>query len=152
MTKLDDGSRLKEVFDLTAGNWRTAATVALDAAHSNLATLLYADDAAGRFAWDVTGGTLCYAANLVPEISDDIVSIDRAMRWGYAWKAGPFEMLDTLGSARVVARLEANGEPVPKMLGVLRDAGAQSFYREDGSEFLGLDGAFHRVLAPVDVE
>jgi len=54
-------------------------------------------------------------------------------------------LLDALEPARVIARLEADGRPIPKMLGVLRDSGAESFYREDGSEFLGLDGAYHMV-------
>ena len=103
------------------------------------------DDASGRFAWDLMGGALCYAAGLIPEISDDIVNVDRAMRWGFAWKMGPFEMLDALGPARLAARLEADGEPVPKMLGVLRDAVGERFYRHDGAEFLGLDGAYHPV-------
>ncbi len=145
VTKRDDGSRLKEVFGFAGGGWRTAAPVALDETHSDLAALLFADDASGRFAWDLMGGALCYAAGLIPEISDDIVNVDRAMRWGFAWKMGPFEMLDALGPARLAARLEADGEPVPKMLGVLRDAVGERFYRHDGAEFLGLDGAYHPV-------
>ncbi len=67
------------------------------------------------------------------------------MRWGYAWTMGPFEFRDALEPKRVIARLEAEGRLIPKMLGVLRDAGAETFYRADGSEFLGLDGAYHPV-------
>ncbi len=145
MTKLDDGSRLKETFDLDSGAWRAVRKSAPSDAHSSCETLLFADDVQGRFAWALMGDALVYAAGLVPEIADDIVNVDRAMRWGYAWTMGPFELLDALGPAKVIARLEADGEPVPRMLGVLRDAGAESFYREDGSEFLGLDGAYHPV-------
>jgi len=145
MLKNEDGSRSKEVFDLDAGDWRPAADAELDAAHGDAASLLFADDAKGRFAWTLMGGTLCYAAGLVPEISDDIVNIDRAMRWGFAWRQGPFELLDAIGPARVVSRLEAEGTPLPKMLAVLRDAGADSFYRNDGAQFLGLNGAYHPV-------
>jgi 3-hydroxyacyl-CoA dehydrogenase len=90
------------------------------------------------------GGTLAYAADLVPEIADDIVNVDRAMRWGFNWADGPFELLDRLGPARVASRIEAAGEPVPHMLRVLRRAGAEHFYR-DGREQLGPDGAFHPV-------
>ena len=154
MLKNEDGSRRKEVFDLDSGDWRPAAEAAgtnesakatLDDAHADAAALLFADDAGGRFAWTLMGGTLCYAADLVPEISDDIVNIDRAMRWGFAWKQGPFELLDTLGPARVATRLEAEGTPLPKMLATLLGAGAATFYRHDGTEFLGIDGAYHPV-------
>jgi 3-hydroxyacyl-CoA dehydrogenase len=145
MLKNEDGARRKEVFDLDAGDWRPAADAEPDAAHGDAASLLFANDAAGQFAWTLMGGTLCYAAGLVPEISDDIVNIDRAMRWGFAWKQGPFELLDAIGPARVAERLQAEGTPLPKMLAVLQEAGADSFYRHDGAEFLGLDGAYRTV-------
>ncbi len=108
-------------------------------------SLMFEDSVEGRFVWDLMGGTLCYAADLVPQISDDVVNIDRAMRWGFAWQKGPFELLDELGPARVIARLKAEGKPVPAMLQVLEQAGADSFYRADGSEYLGRDGAWHSV-------
>ena len=68
------------------------------------------------------------------------------MRWGFAWKQGPFELVDAIGPARVAERVEAEGAPVPRMLEVLRDANADTFYRNDGTEYLGLDGAYHAVL------
>ena len=86
-----------------------------------------------------------YAAGLVPQISDDIVNIDRAMRWGFAWKRGPFELIDDLGHETVIDILEASGEPLPVMLGVARDAGASTFHTPDGVRFLGLDGLWHDV-------
>ena len=142
MKKLDDGTRKTEVFDLNAGDWRDHAPATPDAAHAGPEAMFEAD-AAGRLAWHVMGGTLLYAAGLVPEIADDIVNIDRAMRWGYAWGRGPFEMLDAVGPKRVIAKLEAEGHTLPAMLKVLADAGAESFYRADGAEYLGLDGAYH---------
>ena len=144
VTKQDDGSRLREVFDLTAEDWRDARAPA-DAGHADATALLFADDAAGGFAWELMGGALLYAAGLVPEISDDIVNIDRAMRWGFAWRQGPFEMLDALGPDRVIDRLKSEGTALPAMLQVLSVAGAASFYRADGTEFLGRDGAFAAV-------
>ena len=147
MTKLDDGSRRKEVFDLQAEDWRDAGEPDAGSLHDTAEALLFADDAAGRFAWDLMGGALAYAADLVPEISDDIVNIDRAMRWGFAWRQGPFQLLDSLGPARFAARLESEGKPLPAMLGVLRQDGAERFYRADESEFLGRDGAWHPVPA-----
>ena len=84
-----------------------------------------APGAAGDFARDLMGGVLAYAAGLVGEISDDIVNIDRAMRWGFAWKRGPFELIDDIGHDTLAAILEASGEPLPRMLRVARMPGRQ---------------------------
>lgn len=145
MREADDGGRMREVYDHHTGAWRDGGQPALSEAEQDLAGLLFSDSAVGDFAWKVMGGTLLYAADLVPEISDDIVGIDRAMRWGFAWKQGPFEMLDCLGPARVAERLDAGGHLLPAMLRILRDSGAESFYRGDGKEFLGADGSWHPV-------
>ena len=142
MQRLDDGSKLKETFDLGAGEWRPAEPVALPDPEPGI---MLRDDADGELAWGIMGETLCYAAGLVPEIADDIVNIDRAMRLGFAWRQGPFELLDALGAARLIEKLEAAGRELPAMLGVLKAAGAESFYRAGGSEFLGTDGQFHPV-------
>jgi 3-hydroxyacyl-CoA dehydrogenase len=136
----EDGSRRKETFDLATGIWRETKAVALAPEHRDAASLLFCDDAAGRLAWEVMGGTLCYAADLLPEIADDVVNVDRAMRWGFNWSKGPFELLDAVGPERVIARLERERAPLPKMLRVLRSSGAERFYRDDGRACLGLDG------------
>ena len=106
-----------------------------------------AQDACGAFARDLMGGTLLYAADLVPQIADDIVNIDRAMRWGFAWQKGPFEMLDELGPAALATDMKARGQDLPAMLAVLDQAGATGFYRDGGAEYLGRDGAWHKVPA-----
>ena len=144
-TKLDDGSRHKETFDLTTQDWRDAQAIDLEGVPSDLGEVLFEDSPAGSLAWQVFGGTLRYAADLVPEIADDVVNIDNAIRWGFNWVHGPFEMLDHLGPQRVIDKIEAEGGQVPHMLAVLRDAGAATFYRNDGAEFLGEDGSFHPV-------
>jgi 3-hydroxyacyl-CoA dehydrogenase len=69
---------------------------------ARLAKLLTFDDPAAKFAWKLTAETLAYAAALVGEIADDIVSIDRAMRWGFNWELGPFEAWDAIGVAASV--------------------------------------------------
>ena len=143
--KAADGSKTKEVFDVEANGWHPAAAVELAPRHARADTLLFSDDLEGRFAWDLMGGTLLYAAGLIPEISDDIVSIDRAMRWGFAWKKGPFELLDEVGPARVIERLRGAGQQVPRMLAALDSAHAATFYRD--GEYLGLDGVY-RSLPP----
>lgn len=141
VTKLDDGSKKKGTFDLDKGEWRDAENPALLAAHEEMGTLMFNDDAAGIFAWNLMVGTLLYAADLIPEIADDVVNIDRAMRWGFAWQKGPFEMLDALGPKKVIARLEAEGQMLPAMLHVLNDAGADTFYKD--GKYLGRDGQYH---------
>ena len=143
--KAADGSKTKEVYDITSNEWRPAAAIKLAPQHASAESLLFSDDLEGRFAWELMGGTLLYAAGLVPEISDDIVGIDRAMRWGFAWKKGPFELLDEVGPARVIERLKAGGQAVPSMLAVLEGAHAAKFYRD--GEYLGLDGAYHPMPA-----
>jgi len=145
VTKRADGAKSKETYDLTRDAWRPAETVTLAPPHDSAETLLFADDAEGRFSWDLLGGTLLYAADLIPEIADDIVNVDRAIRWGFAWKRGPFELLDAIGPAKVIARLEAEGKPLPSMLAVLKRCGSAAFYRHDGTEFLGSDGRYHAV-------
>ena len=146
MIKNDDGSKTVEAFDLIAGDWRLSEKPQLDDAHATLEGL-FVDDAQGRFSWAMTSAVLSYAADLIPEIADDIVNIDRAMRWGFAWGRGPFEMIDALGPQRMMDRPKEEGRHVPKMLQVLTDAGAQTFYRNDGAEYLGQDGNYHRTPA-----
>ena len=80
----------------------------------------------------------------MPEAADSIADIDEAMRLGYAWKWGPFELADKLGSAWLVEQLTARGMTVPKLLA---DAAGRNFYRVDGGkrQYLGLDGDYHEV-------
>ena len=103
---------------------------------------MFEDSPQGELAWQVFGGTLRYAAGLVPEIADDIVNIDRAIRWGFNWVNGPFEMLDAVGPERVIDRIRREGGTVPTMLRVLEDSGCATFYRSvDGArQHLGRDG------------
>ena len=86
-------------------------------------------------------GTLSYTAQLATEIADDITAIDAAMRLGYNWKYGPFELIDQLGAAWFCRKLEADGLPVPSLL---RVAGNRSFYRTvDGrQQYLAFDGSY----------
>ena len=92
-----------------------------------------ADDPAGRFAWEIVAGTLLYSANRIPEICDDITAIDDAMRWGYAWDLGPFELWDALGVPETVERMKADGRAIPEWVAQLAASEEPSFYlRRDG--------------------
>jgi 3-hydroxyacyl-CoA dehydrogenase len=84
---------------------------------------------AGQFGWKVISRSLAYAARRVGEISDDIVAIDEAMRWGYNWELGPFETWDALGFAETVDRMEKDGLVLPESVKKMRAAGAPGFYK-----------------------
>jgi 3-hydroxyacyl-CoA dehydrogenase len=145
MLKADDGSKSMQVYDLQNRDWRAMQPASLDASHQDIATLLFADDAEGQFAWDLMSETFLYAASLVPEISDDIVNIDRAMQWGFNWANGPFALMDLVGADKIADKLQQQGKTLPGMLKVLSDNNLSRFYEADGSQYLGLDGKYHPV-------
>ncbi len=145
VSKNEDGSKNRETYDLDTGNWRPAVVAELNADEQDFSTALFVDSLAGKFAWELMGGTLAYAADLVPDISDDIVNVDRAMRWGFNWSQGPFEMLDAIGPQKFVERLQAEGKAVPNMLAKLLESGNSYFYRDDNSEYFTVDGSYKKV-------
>lgn len=91
--------------------------------------LLSAPDKGGQFLWQLTSSILAYAALHVPEIADDVVNVDRAMRWGFAWDHGPFETWDQLGVAEIATRLEGEGREVPPLVREVMSRGDGAFYR-----------------------
>jgi len=99
-----------------------------------LRALVSLDDKAGRFLWQALSDHVVYAAHMVPEISDRIVEIDRAMRWGYANALGPFELWDALGFGATARRIEAEGRALPENVQRMLSQGAQSFYRAADAE------------------
>ncbi|MBL0386640.1 3-hydroxyacyl-CoA dehydrogenase [Tumebacillus sp. ITR2] len=109
-----------------------------------LRTLVYGQDQASLFMWNVLKRTLIYSANHASEIADDIVNIDRAMKWGFNWQTGPFETWDLLGVEKSVARMEAEGETIPELVKNLLASGKKSFYEEEAGvkSFYTLTGEF----------
>ena len=93
-----------------------------------LRALVAADDRAGRFLWPLFRDLFWYSATMVPEISDRIVEIDRAMRWGFAFGLGPFEAWDALGVRKTVERMRGEGSAIPPAVDAMLAAGAESFY------------------------
>ncbi len=88
-------------------------------------------DHAGAFLWSALSDLWTYSANRVPEISDSIVEIDRAMRLGFNWELGPFELWDAAGVESTVARMKKEGKPVAPNVEKLLAAGQQSWYADD---------------------
>ena len=143
LTRHDDGSKTMEVFDLNNDNWRQANTPSLSEDQNTLEELWEADSSNGRFVRNIMSTTLSYSAELVPEIADDIVNVDRAMRWGFGWAKGPFELIDQLGADRLAATLQQQNVNLPSMLKKLIESGEKSFYRDNGNEYFGVDGHWH---------
>lgn len=151
------GGRVKEAIDLDTGEYALPETVSiasLDAAladrKTGLRTLLSGDDKGAKFAWAMLGPTFAYAADLVGTIADTPVDIDTAMKLGYGWKFGPFELMDQLGTDWLAKRYAADGQSVPKMLAV---AAGRPFYRTDNGrlEVLGGDGKYAKLVRPEGV-
>jgi 3-hydroxyacyl-CoA dehydrogenase len=94
-----------------------------------LRTLLRSSDRAGKFLWKVFSDLFLYSAEMIPEISDRVVEIDRAMRWGYANKLGPFELWDTLGFVDVITRLETERRPLAAGVKKALSHGVFSLYK-----------------------
>jgi 3-hydroxyacyl-CoA dehydrogenase len=141
-----EAGRTKVAIDLQTGEYRPERAARLpDGVGRDLKALLSAPGKTGSYAFRVLAQTIAYAATLVPEAAETIADIDAAMRLGYAWKWGPFELADKLGTAWLAERLAAEGLTVPPLLA---DAAGKTFYRVDGGkrQFLGLDGAYHDVV------
>jgi 3-hydroxyacyl-CoA dehydrogenase len=104
------------------------AAQAVEDVGARLRQILGGKDKGAQFLDRVLSSTCLYAASLVPEISDDVVAVDRAMEWGYAWGQGPFRLLDALGVATVAERARAAGRQVPPLVEALRAKGRDRFY------------------------
>ncbi len=141
------GKRTKLSLDLSTGEYRPEAKPEKlpGKAEKDLAALVALPGKSGDYAWTILGNVLSYAAKLVGEAADDIVAIDDAMKLGYNWKFGPFELIDKLGPGKLAERLAAEGRPVPALL---KSAGTKPFYRiENGKrQYLSADGAYRDVV------
>ncbi len=145
----ENGKKTKEVIDLDTGEYRSAVRPTVDgvkaAGSGNVRKLVEFDGAAGRYAWRVLAQTLSYAANLIPEIADNIEAVDQAMRLGFRWKYGPFELIDRLGADWFERRLAGDGLTVPALVSAAAAAGG--FYRVDNlrTEYLVTEGVYSPV-------
>lgn len=106
-----------------------AAAKAVPDTAERLRALIRSDDRAGELVWKALSGEMVYAALRIPEISDDILTIDNAMKWGFNWELGPFETWDALGVEAVAARLESEGRAVPELARTVLQTPGKSFYR-----------------------
>jgi 3-hydroxyacyl-CoA dehydrogenase len=93
--------------------------------------IVYGNDKGSRFAWKVVASGLIYAADKIPEISNAIVDIDNAMKWGFNFEMGPFETWDAIGIETSVEKMEKDGFDVPEKVKRMISAGHLSFYKTD---------------------
>jgi len=123
--------------DLKSLEYRPAQKVRFPAADAlrgvedggqRLRALVAEDDRAGKFLWPLFRDLFLYSAQMVPEISDRIVEIDRAMRWGFAFELGPFELWDALGVEQTMQRMRSEGCAVPERVERMLASGARTFY------------------------
>ncbi len=138
-----DGKDLRLVLDLTTFEYRPSAKPALPSLDmaKNASTLgerirlvLANDptkDKAAAFLWPFLASLWNFAADRIGEVAADVPSIDQAMRTGFNWELGPFEMWDAAGVASTVARMKALGLPVSARVESLLNAGQQSWYSSD---------------------
>lgn len=156
IVKGEDGSKTKEVIDLKTGEYRAEKKARLDsvyAAKGGMAALFGHPDIGGQYAAAVMLKTLHYAASLIPEISDDIQSVDAAMVTGYNWKYGPFQLIDRLayggkaGTDVFAEALQKAGLSVPP---IIAKATGKKLYEVEGGKRTQFDlgGNYHKVPVP----
>jgi 3-hydroxyacyl-CoA dehydrogenase len=139
------GQKVKESLNLKTGQYAPSVEANLESlkeSRAGLASLVTHPDKGGQYAWQVLSQVLSYAASLVPEIAEQIPAVDEAMRLGYNWKFGPFELIDQLGAKNFAERLKAQGQTVPNLVQLAAEKGG--FYRvEQGQlEYLNTAGTY----------
>lgn len=114
----------------------TGAVRSIEDLAEKLKIMHFSEDKGSKFVFKLFANVAKYAANRIPEISDDIVNIDNAVKWGFAWEAGIFETWDLLGFEEVCKRMEAEGFELPAIAKAVKEAGGNSFYKtENGVDY-----------------
>ena len=118
-----------------------AAAKAAKSLPEKMQAVVYGDDKGAKFAWKAVAHNLIYAANRIPEISDTIVEIDNAMKWGFNFEMGPFETWDAIGLEKSVVKMAADGFAVPENVKKMLAAGNTSFYKNENGQVVYYDFA-----------
>lgn len=151
----DGGKKQKEIINLQSGDYAPEQKVSLaaaDAGKKGLKAVLTHGDSYSDYARAVMVRVLWYAASLIPEISDDIVSVDNAMKWGFNWKFGPFEMIDQVGTDWLIEEIQKQNLPVPALL---EQNKGKTFYSIENGKMLAVGAEIKRadgVLLLADIK
>ena len=133
--KNDDGDIL--VIDLDTKEYRPIRNIELGLDDNiikngdigkQINALINLDSKYGEFSWQILSRMLIYCANRIPEISDSYKDIDNAMKWGFGWKFGPFEIWDMIGFSSSVRRMKSNNKAIPKWIEKMISKENPSFY------------------------
>ena len=116
---------------------------------AKMKTLVYADDRTGELLWNIMAPVLRYSAELNGEIADDIVAIDNAMKWGFGWNQGPFEIWDAIGVAESVEKMKEEGHNIPAFAQRLIESDNETFYKEVDGDLHFFNGT-HYEAVPVN--
>lgn len=95
-------------------------------------------DRSGQLLSEVLLRTAAYASRRIPEISDSIVNVDRAMRWGFGQQLGPFELWDALGVRKAAEMMHKRGIAIAPWVQAMLDKGIESFYQREGQRVVGV--------------
>jgi 3-hydroxyacyl-CoA dehydrogenase len=110
--------------------------------------LVNQDDKAGKFLWEIHCDLLLYSANRIPEITESVEAIDRAMQWGFNWELGPFQRWDAIGVEDSLKRMEKDGRTVPDSVKKMLESGRTSFYKDDGTVYNLATGKAEELTPP----
>ncbi|MBA3320211.1 MAG: 3-hydroxyacyl-CoA dehydrogenase/enoyl-CoA hydratase family protein [Pyrinomonadaceae bacterium] len=133
---------------------------ALDAAKNiedlpaRIKALVWGKDRVGQFLWKTMSRTMRYAANRIPEIANNVVEVDRALRWGFSWQLGIFETWDAIGVEKSVTRMKEEGHAIPENVQRMLDADARQFYKNENGQRFFFDfaaGAYQPINEPAGV-
>lgn len=143
-----DGKRVIQQLDLDSFEYVDSPKIRFDSTGkarkiddpaARIKHMVHADDDAGRLAWRLMAEGLCYAAHRIPEIADDIVAVDDALKWGFNWELGPFEAWDAIGLRDSLDRMAKDGLTVPEL--AVQAAEAGGFYRTEDAATTWFDQA-----------
>ncbi|CQB51956.1 Dehydrogenase, multihelical [Syntrophomonas zehnderi OL-4] len=108
-----------------------AAAKAAKSVPEKVTAFFESDDKGGQFIWKHVAGLFLYAASKIPEVSDDVLNMDRALNWGYNHQMGPFQLFSALDLPKYIARMKAEGMSVPAWIDEMLAAGITSFYKTE---------------------
>ncbi len=156
-----DGKETRLVLDLNSLEYRPADRPQLPAlemakSHESAAARIRAllaanpdNDHAAEFYWQILPELWAYAANRIGEVADTVVDIDRAMKAGFNWELGPFEMWDAAGFIDTIEVMRRRGQTIPPAVERMESAGVTSWYRNAGGEFFDIaSGEYRPVMEP----